>query len=146
MLKKLIIGLLAICAIVASIAARQGSTYTVTRQLDIRAAPDKVQPLLAHSGQWPRWSPWTSKGPQMAVAKVAPGTVHLTMTFPKPLASTGQATLTLAPQGPGTRVTWRVQGPLSLRTRLITSFIGVDLLLGSELEKGLAALKTAAEK
>jgi hypothetical protein len=146
MLKKIIIGLLAICAIVASIATRQGATYTVTRQRDIRAAPATVQPLLANPTQWQRWSPWSSKGPHMTVAKVAPGTVHLTMTFPKPVASNGQATLTLTPQGTGTRVTWRVQGPLSLRTRLITSFIGIDLLLGSELEKGLAGLKTAAEK
>jgi hypothetical protein len=45
-----------------------------------------------------------------------------------------------------TRVTWRIRGPLTLRTRLITSFIGMDILLGSELEKGLAQLKAAAEK
>jgi hypothetical protein len=33
-----------------------------------------------------------------------------------------------------------------LRTRLITSFIGMDVLLGSDLEKGLAGLKAAAKK
>lgn len=146
MLKKCVIGLLAICAIVASIAARQGSTYAVTRQIDIGAAPAKVAPLLAHPDQWQRWSPWNTTGPRTTITAITPGTVQLAMAFPRPLASTGQATLTLAPQGKGTRATWRVHGPLSLRTRLITSFIGIDVLLGSELEKGLAALKTAAER
>jgi hypothetical protein len=35
---------------------------------------------------------------------------------------------------------------MTWRTRLITSLIGMDVLLGSDLEKGLAGLKAAAEK
>ena len=60
--------------------------------------------------------------------------------------ATSTSSHTLISQGTMTRVTWRVQGPLTMRTRLITSFIGMDTLLGSELEKGLAGVKAAAEK
>jgi hypothetical protein len=174
MLKKLLIGLLAICAIVVSIAARQGATFTVERHVDIRVAPGKIVPLLADLHQWRRWSPWENIDPNLqrvysgaasgpgavydwrgvhragvarvAITAVAPGKIDLTMAFVKPVASSSQASFTLAPIAAGTRVTWRLHGPLALRTRLITAFIGMDLLLGSDLEKGLAALKTAAEQ
>jgi len=118
MLKKLLIGLLAIVAIVASIAARQGATFTVERHVDIRAAPARVAPLLA----------------------------GLATNFVRPVASNAQASVILAPTASGTRVTWRLHGPLTFRTRLATAFIGMDVLLGSDLEKGLAGLKSAAEK
>jgi hypothetical protein len=48
------------------------------------------------------------------------------MAFMKPVASASQATVTFIPKGSLTRVMWR--------------------LLGSDLEKGLAGLKAAAEK
>ena len=174
MLKKLLIGLLAICAIVVSIAARQGTSFTVERSIDIRAAPGKIVPLVADLHQWRRWSPWENIDPNLqrvysgaasgtgavydwrgahragvarvAITAVAPGKIDLTMAFVKPVASTSQASFTLAPTATGTRVTWRLHGPLALRTRLITAFIGMDMLLGSDLEKGLATLKTAAER
>jgi len=175
MLKKLLIGLIAIIAIVVSIGARQGKNFSVERHIDIRAAPDKIYPLLADLHQWRQWSPWENIDPNLqrvyagaasgkgavydwrgahraGVARVAitdaaaPGKIDLTMAFAKPLASTSHGGFTLTPQAGGTRVTWRLQGPLGMRTRLITAFIGMDLLLGSELEKGLAGLKTAAEK
>lgn len=174
MLKKLLIGLLAMFAIIVSIAARQGATFTVVRHVDIRATPDRIAPLIADLHQWRQWSPWENIDPQMqrtyagaasgkgavyawhgahragvariAITDTAPGRVDLTMAFDKPVASTSQARFTLMPQGAFTRVTWRMHGPLTLRTRLVTAFIGMDLLLGSDLDKGLASLKRAAEK
>jgi hypothetical protein len=174
MLKNLLIGLLAIVAIIVSIAARQGATFTVERHVDIRAAPGRIVPLLVDLHQWRRWSPWENIDPNLqriysgaasgpgavydwrgahragvarvAVTAVAANKIDLTMAFVKPVASTSQASFILAPTATGTRVTWRLHGPLTFRTRLITSFIGMDLLLGSDLEKGLASLKTAAEQ
>jgi uncharacterized protein YndB with AHSA1/START domain len=174
MLKKLLIGVLTIVAVVVSIAARQGSHFTVERHVDIGAAPEKIFPLLADLHQWRQWSPWENIDPQLqrvysgaasgqgavydwrgahragvahvAITAVSANNIALTMAFAKPVASTSAASFTLAPAGTNTRVTWRLHGPLTLRTRLVTAFIGMDLLLGSDLEKGLAALKTAAEK
>ena len=122
MLKKLLIGLLAIAAIIASIAARQGSTFDVVRSVDVRAAPATIAPLLGHVRQ------------------------PLTMARIRQEAPATESGLTLAPAGAGTRVTWRIHGPLTPRTRLTAAFIGMDLLLGSDMEKSLAALKVAAEK
>ncbi|WP_332876882.1 hypothetical protein [Massilia sp. S19_KUP03_FR1] len=118
MFKKLLIGLLAIVAIILSIAARQGTSFTVERSIDIRAPHAKIVPLLA----------------------------DLKTDVVKPVAATSQTRFTLTPTAGGTRVTWRLHGPLTFRARLISAFIGIDMLLGSELEKGLARLKTAAEK
>jgi len=122
MLKNLLIGLLAIVAIVGSIAARQGASFDVVRSVDVRAAPARVAPLLA------------GLHPPLALARV------------RQEAATTESSLTLAPNGGATRVTWRLHGPLTVRTRLITSFIGMDLLLGSDMDKSLAGLKAAAEK
>jgi uncharacterized protein YndB with AHSA1/START domain len=175
MFKKLLIGLIATVAVVLSIGARQGKSFTVERQIVIRAAPEKIYPLLADLHQWRRWSPWENSDPHLqrfysgaasgkgafydwrgahraGVARVAitdtapPRKIDLTMSFVKPLASTSEGGFTLTPQAGGTRVTWRLHGPLTMRTRLITAFIGMDLLLGSELDKGLAGLKTASEQ
>jgi hypothetical protein len=121
MLKKLLIGLLAMVAIVVSIGARQGSTFTVARSIDIRAAPATVAPLLANVR------------PPTPMARI------------KAESATTQSGFTMLAVGPVTRVTWRVHGPLTIRTRLITSFIGMDVLLGAELEKGLAGVKAVAE-
>lgn len=131
MLKNLLIGVLAIVAIVLSIAARQGSTFDVTRHIDIHATPARIVPLARalHFGT-PFGSPAGKASTKMADV----------------IAATSASSVTLAPRGASTRVTWRMYGPLSLRTRLITSFIGMDILLGSELEKGLANVKAAAEK
>jgi len=174
MLKNLLIGLLAVVAIVVSIAFRQGGSFTVERHIDIRATPADIYPLIADLHQWRAWSPWENIDPdlqrtysgaasgtgavyawrgahragvaRMEITAAAPDRIALTMAFMKPVASTSQASFTFTPQGAITRVTWRLHGPLTLRTRLITSFIGMDVLLGSDLEKGLAGLKTAAEK
>ena len=128
MLKNLLIGVLAIIAIVLSIAARQGATFDVTRHIDIRATPAQISPLMG----------------TLRLSAPPPG--RASTRLPNVIASTSTSSYTLVPAGAVTRVTWRMQGPLTLRTRLITSFIGMDILLGSELEKGLANLKAAAEK
>ena len=174
MLKNLLIGLLAVVAIVVSIAFRQGGSFTVERHITIRTTPARIQPLIVDLHQWRQWAPWEHIDPNLqrtysgaasgpgavyawrgahraGVARVeitgaAPNRIDLTMAFMKPVASASQASFTFTPDGAATRVTWRLQGPLTLRTRLITSFIGMDVLLGSELERGLASLKTAAEK
>jgi hypothetical protein len=148
MLKKLLIGLMAVVAIVLSIVVRQGATFTVERHIDIRVTPDKIFPLISDPQQWRQWP----AGKSLATARVAitsataPTSIALTMTFAKPIPPTSQAAFTLVRQGDTTRVTWRMHGPLSVRTRLITAFIGMDVLLGSELEKGLGSLKSLAEK
>lgn len=121
MLKKLLIGLLAIVAIVVSIGARQGANFMVARSIDIHATPATIAPLLAHVRQ------------------------PATMARIKPEAATSQSGFTMIRAGAMTRVTWRVHGPLTMRTRLITSLIGMDVLLGAEMEKGLAGVKAVAE-
>lgn len=149
MLKKLLIGLLAVVAIVLSIAARQGSSFDVVRHIDIQATPARIFPLISDPQQWREWSPWASRASVATIditGASAPVALAMTMTFVKPVPPTSQAGFTLVQQGPVTRVTWRMRGPLTFRTRLIISFIGMELLLGSDLEKGLANLKAAAEK
>jgi hypothetical protein len=127
MLKNLLIGVLAIVAIVLSIAARQGSTFDVTRHIDIHATPARIVPLAR-------------------ALRLGSAAGKASTKMADVIAATSTSNVTLALRGASTRVTWRLYGPLSLRTRLITSFIGMDILLGSELEKGLANVKAAAEK
>jgi hypothetical protein len=43
-------------------------------------------------------------------------------------------------------VTWSMEGPAPCITKVMQVFCNMDAMIGAEFEKGLAAMKTAAEK
>lgn len=150
-----------------------GTPYTVTRSTTVEAPAEAVRALLRDFRQWPRWSPWEELDPQMRrtysgaeagvgaryawegnrkagrgsmeVVGDAAHEVDVALSFEKPFPSQSRVEFVLTPQGASTGVEWRMVGELSTMMRLFSVVKSMDSLVGPDMEKGLARLRTAAE-
>jgi hypothetical protein len=52
----------------------------------------------------------------------------------------------LVPKGDTTEVTWAIYGPSPYMSKVMSTFMDFDKLIGRDFERGLADLKAAAEK
>ena len=58
---------------------------------------------------------------------------------------TKRVEFTLQPQGTDTQVTWAMSGPMPYVSKLMTTFVSMDRMVGADFEAGLANLKALAE-
>src|SRR5262249_7146798 len=123
---------------------------------------------------WPAWSPWEKLDPQMKKtfegpasgvgAKYAwtgndkvgegrmtieksekPSTVGIKLEFLKPFEATNATTFTFAPTAKGSKVTWAMDGENNFMAKAASLFMDMDKMIGGDFERGLTAMKTAAE-
>ncbi|MCR5884425.1 SRPBCC family protein [Rhizobacter sp. J219] len=175
MLKKILLGLVVIVAAVLLFALTKPDSFSVERSATIKAPPEKIYPLISDFHQWPQWSPWEKLDPNMKrslsgapqgvgavyawtgnddvgegrmeiTGATPPTQVNIKLDFIKPFASQNTTVFTLTPQGDGTRVKWVMQGPAPYITKLMTVFVSMDKMVGSDFEKGLSNMKAAAER
>jgi hypothetical protein len=175
MLKKIAIGLVAAIAIVLGLAAIKPDTFTVQRSIAIKAPPEKIMPLISDFHQWTSWSPWEALDPAMqrtysgaASGKgavynwkgnsdvgegrmeitdlAAPSKLAIKLDFLEPFASSNVTEFVLAPQGDITTVTWTMTGPMPFISKVMTVFASMDKMIGPDFERGLAKMKSVAEK
>jgi len=153
-----------------------GQTMTVQRSTTIDANPDAVFALLDDFRQWPQWSPWEALDPNMthtySGAESGVGAIHewsgnkkagqgkmeitgsepprsldLALTFVKPFKSENTTRFELNPTGEhSTTVNWTMVSPMNLMMRVFGIFKNLDKLIGGDFEKGLAQLKSLAER
>ncbi|WP_072805545.1 SRPBCC family protein [Rhodococcoides yunnanense] len=151
------------------------SSFLVERKTVISASPDKIHELLDNFHHWRSWSPWedadpdlkrTYTGPDagvgaayswsgnrkagagnMTITESKPGQlVQLTLVFTKPFKATNVTTFTIDPGASGSEVTWAMTGKNNLLFSLVGKIFPMDKVVGKDFEKGLAQLKTQAEK
>jgi polyketide cyclase/dehydrase/lipid transport protein len=175
MIKKILLGVVAIVAIILIYAATKPSTYTVVRSADIKARPETVYSFLDNFHKWDVWSPWEKIDPAMkrtyegaasgkgavyawegntAVGKgrmeilnvSPPSQVDINLDFFAPMEGHNKVEFALTPQGDTTHITWTMNGENSYLSKLMQVFVSMDSMVGGEFESGLADLKTAAEK
>lgn len=175
MFKKILLALLVIIAAILVYATTKPSTFRVERSISINAAPEKVMPLIDNFHNWDRWSPWAHIDPNMKVtysgapsgkgavytwegnSKVGAGRmeivdeqvptyVNMELDFYKPMKGNDRSEFQLAPEGSGTKVTWIMSGPMTYVSKVMCVFMSMDKMIGTDFEKGLAKLKTEAEK
>lgn len=143
----------------------------VERSVVIAAAPDRVYAIAADLRRFPEWSPWVETDPKTQFSFEGPaegagqvmrwvsanpmvGSGTLTVTAAEPGArlatqsdytgfGTSDATMTFAPEGDGTRVTWVFHSWLPGVVDRWAG-LGIDSSVGAEYEKALARLKTLA--
>ena len=93
---------------------------------------------------------WAGKdvgtGSLVVVDSVAGQKVGMKLVFVEPMASTAAVTLSASPTPAGSSVTWSMQGEHNFIGKAFGLFIDMDALLAVDVEKGLAELKTIAEK
>jgi hypothetical protein len=82
----------------------------------------------------------------MTIEESVPGQkVRMKLEFVKPMASTATCALTLAGTPTGSFVTWSMDGIHNFIGKAFGMFMNMDNMLGTDIEKGLAQLKTVAE-
>jgi uncharacterized protein YndB with AHSA1/START domain len=175
MLKKFLIGLVAVVAAVLVAAALQPNSFRVQREATIQAPPAKVFALVDDFRQWPAWSPWEKLDPAMKrtfggpangkgatyawegnddvgrgrmeiTDSVAPARLAIKLDFIEPFDSSNTTEFSFDPAGAGTRVVWVMHGPMPFISKLISVFVSMDRMIGKDFEAGLANLKSAAER
>ena len=149
------------------------SGFEFSRSTTVGAEPAKVHALIDDFHEWPRWSPWedvdpalqrTYSGPDkgvgahyawkgnrkagqgsMEITGSVPDRVDIKLVFLKPWTATNDVWFTLTPLGESTEVTWTMAGEHTGMAGLFTRVMGMDRLVGKDIDKGLARLKAAAE-
>jgi hypothetical protein len=169
------LAVVAIAAILI-LAAMKPSTFIVERSVTINATPEKIAPLIDDFHNWNEWSPWAKMDPAMKTTYSGPATgvgsvyewegnskvgkgrmemrvvqplkTSIKLDFLKPLEGHNTADFVLLPESnTSTRVTWLMYGPLEFFPgKLMTVFTTMDNMIGDDFQRGLANLKTAAEK
>jgi len=97
-------------------------------------------------GQSYAWSGKEAGTGRMTIEESVPGQkVGIKLEFVKPMASTATCALTLAGTPTGSFVTWSMDGNHNFIGKAFGMFMDMDNMLGTDIEKGLAQLKTVAE-
>jgi hypothetical protein len=174
MLKKIVIGIVAVIAIVLIFATTKPATFHVERSTSINAPVDVVHAYLIDFHKWGAWSPWekydpsmkrTYDGPssgtgaiytwdgnsevgkgRMEITAVTPTKVDLNLDFNSPMEAHNKVAFTLQSQGGTTQVLWTMDGDNNFLSKVMQVFVSMDSMVGKDFESGLADLKSAAEK
>jgi hypothetical protein len=173
-LKLILIVIFALIAGVLGYAATRPDALHVQRTARIKAAPDKLIPLIEDFHTWVEWSPYEKKdlkmkktfsgapkGPgavyewngdsnvgqgRMEIMDVSPSKVTIKLDFLKPFEGHNVAQFTMQPAGDATEVTWSLDGTSAYAAKVIGIFMSMDKMIGSDFETGLANLKSIAER
>ena len=175
MLKKIAIGVIVFVVAVLGYAATRPDTFSLERKISINAAPEEVYANINDFHAWDAWSPWAkldtamvttyggpASGPgatyewkgnsdvgegKMEITAATPSSsVTIKLDFLTPIESHNTTVFTLTPTNGGTDVSWLMSGPSSYLTKLMTSFVSMDKMVGPDFEKGLLQLKAVSER
>lgn len=167
--------IVAAIAVVLILAARKPNVFRLQRVATVRAPPETIFALLSDFHRWRAWSPWENRDPAMqrtysgaasGVGAVyawqgnkkvgkgrmeileasSPSKVVVQLDFLAPFEAHNVTEFTMVPQGDATRVTWRMEGPASLMSKVMQVFFNMDKMVGQDFEAGLTNLKQATEK
>ena len=164
-----------VIAAVLILAATKPDTLSVERAIDVKAAPDRIFPMINDFHQWVSWSPYETKDPAMKrsysgaesgkgavygwegnsnvgsgrmeiLEASVPSKILIKLDFFKPFEGHNTAEFTMSPQGDATHLSWVMRGPASFISKLMQVFINLDHMIGKDFEAGLANLKKLTEK
>lgn len=175
MIQTVVIAVVALIAILLVYAALKPDTFRVERSTTIRAAPEKIFPLVNDLHQWERWSPWEKVDPaiqraysgaeggvgavyewngnkrigqgRMEIVESQPSTkVVLKIDFIQPMEGHNKIDFVITQRGDVSTLSHAMYGPSPYISRLMTIFFSMDKMIGSKFEEGLASLKAIVEK
>jgi len=173
MITAILIIVALIAAVVLAVAAAKPDTFRIQRTASIKAAPDKIFPLISDLKSHLAWSPF-EKDPEMRRTfteagngrgavyewdgnrKVGAGRIQvMTVSAPflvtmelmmfRPFKAHNLVEFTVEPKGEATNVSWAMQGRQPFMAKIMSTLIDCDKMVGKEFESGLAKLKALAE-
>ncbi|MBR1218077.1 SRPBCC family protein [Bradyrhizobium sp. U87765 SZCCT0131] len=155
-------------------AASRPNTFAISRSTSIAAPAARIQSMIDDFRQWPRWSPYETKDPdmkrtysgaasgrgavyawegdknvgsgRMEILDTSPEKVAIKLDFISPFEAHNVAEFSFAPRGESTTVTWAMHGPVPYIGKIMHLFINMDRMVGDDFEAGLAKLKVACER
>jgi uncharacterized protein YndB with AHSA1/START domain len=165
---------LAIAAVLI-LAATKPDAFSVRREIDIKAPPEKIFPLINDFHQWESWSPYEKRDPAMQrsfsgaasgkgavygwegdknvgsgrmeiLDSTVPTKIVIKLDFIKPFEGHNTAEFTMLPQGDTTRVSWLMHGPTPFIGKIMHVFINMDNMIGKDFAVGLSNLRRLTEK
>jgi hypothetical protein len=174
-LKKILIALVVLIAAFAGYVAMQPNDLHVERTATIAASPPAVFEHVNDLHKWDAWSPWAKidpnaklgfEGPaagkgavftwsgnkevgagKMTVVDSRPAElVDIDVAFTEPFEGSSNSRFDLKPEGNQTLVTWTMGGPQNFVEKAMCIVFNGKKMIGDEMEKGLAKLKTVAEQ
>jgi Polyketide cyclase / dehydrase and lipid transport len=157
------------------IIATRPATFHIERSITAAASPENAFAQVNDFHAWSAWSPWEKLDPQMkrtfegapsgtgsvyswqgnddvgegrmTIQKSdKPSLVLIKLEFIKPWTATNTTTFTFAPVTEGTKVTWAMDGENNFMSKAFSLFMNMDKMVGDDFERGLTALKAAAEQ
>jgi hypothetical protein len=175
MFKKILAVIVGLIAAFAGYVALQPNELLVRRQETIAASPDKVFGEVNDLHRWDAWSPWAKLDPMAKIGfkgpaagkdagftwsgndKVGEGRmtiidsraaelVDIEVAFTKPFENTSNSKFEFKPEADKTEVTWTMSGKQNFLEKAMCIVFNGKAMLGGEMEKGLANLKTVAEE
>jgi uncharacterized protein YndB with AHSA1/START domain len=173
MIKKILLGLAAVIALILIVAAFQPNEFRVKRSATLAASPAALFAHVNDHHKFNEWNPWmkldptvknTYSGPTAGVgaacswegnSNIGAGTatimeskpgelVRLRMDWREPFEGTSTVDFTFQPQGDRTVVTWEMYGPATYVGKLMSLFMDCDKMCGDQFEIGLASLGEVA--
>jgi uncharacterized protein YndB with AHSA1/START domain len=169
MIKKILLGLVAVIALILLYAAFQPSEFRVERSRTIAASPEALFAQVNNHRNFAAWNPWekmdpTSKtvysGPESGVGavaswagdKVGEGSATITesksgelvrqrMDWKKPMEGVSTVDFTFEPDGNKTKVTWAMYGENDYLGKLMSLVMNCESMCGPPFEQGLADLE-----
>ena len=164
---------LAIAAVLI-LAATKPDTFSVRREIDIKAPPETIFPLINDFHQWRTWSPYEDRDPDLQrsfsgansgkgavyawngnknvgsgrmeiLDTAAPTRIVIKLDFLKPFEGHNTAEFTMLPQGDTTHVSWLMAGPSPFIGKIMHVFINMDAMIGKDFTIGLSNLKRLTE-
>lgn len=162
-------------AAVLIMAATKPDTFEVERATRIEAVPEQIFPLISHLRKFPSWSPYETKDPDMQrtftgpqsgtgatyewngdenigqgqlqiVDASEPSSVTMDLHFVRPFEIQNTVEFIIEPEGQASNVTWSMRGPMPFISKVMSVFIDMDDMVGSDFEVGLSNLKRLAER
>ncbi len=174
MIKKILLALVSVVALILLVAAFQSNEFRVTRSAAIAAPPQILFEQVNDHHKFNAWNPWlkldpntkiTYSGPDAGVgaacswqgnSEVGAGTatiiesapgelVRLRMDWKEPFPGSSIVEFTFKPEGGKTVVTWNMVGPKPFIGKVMGLFMNCDKMCGDQFEKGLASLGKITE-
>lgn len=175
MIKKILLSLLVVIAAILLYATTQPDAFAIERRITIAAPPERVYANIEDFRNWQAWSPWAQLDTAMVLtlstppngtgatyewsgnASVGSGRMEITeaappsrvtikLDFMAPMEAHNTTVFTLSPSGAGTEVVWSMSGPSNYLSKLMTTFVSMDKMVGGDFERGLQQLKAVSER
>jgi len=175
LLKIALLVIVVLVVAILGLAAAKPDVLRVERSTSINAPAGRIFPFINDFHQWTAWSPYEKRDPAMQrtysgpasgkgavyewsgnsevgsgrmeiLDAPAPSKVLIKLDFITPFEGHNIAEFTLMPAGNATNVTWSIQGPNRFLGKVMSVFIDMDNMIGSDFATGLANLKAVSEK